>query len=248
MLWRPIIKPSSSWRRTSFAGARRPATGFTFPYQGNGDGRHQNAPADGRRHAPVYVTEQLPDGRRQLEPEVSFTDMRQFSDMRQSAAYHGGVQHPHRQYPHVAVGPPGGHDYLRQQSRDGPQQYGLGRVVQPAFPTDQSAVPQHGYSPLTPVHTPSLPARHDPAAEHLQWLQKQYDAERVSATRDPALLTSLMQQMEETRNAVLGIVTPKKTDSKSGQDESNGSPEYKLGGASVLDASETSLPGSPPMT
>jgi hypothetical protein len=56
MLWRPIIKPSSSWRRTSFAGARRPATGFTFPYQGDGDGRHQNAPADGRRHAQMYVT------------------------------------------------------------------------------------------------------------------------------------------------------------------------------------------------
>ena len=37
---------------------------------------------------------------------------------------------------------------------------------------------------------------------------------------------------------MLGIVTPTKTDSKSGQDESNGSPEYKLGGASVLDASE----------
>ena len=37
---------------------------------------------------------------------------------------------------------------------------------------------------------------------------------------------------------MLGIVTPTKTDSKSWQDESNGSPEYKLGGASVLDASE----------
>jgi hypothetical protein len=65
----------------------------TFPNQGNGDGRHQNAPADGCRHAPVYVAEQLPDGRRQLEPEVSNSDMRQFSDMRKPAsAYHGGVQ------------------------------------------------------------------------------------------------------------------------------------------------------------
>ncbi len=35
-----------------------------------GDGRHQNAPADGRRHAQMCVTEQLPDGRRQLEPET----------------------------------------------------------------------------------------------------------------------------------------------------------------------------------
>jgi hypothetical protein len=30
----------------------------------------------------VSFSEQLPDGRRQLEPEVSFSDMRQFSDMR----------------------------------------------------------------------------------------------------------------------------------------------------------------------
>jgi hypothetical protein len=37
------------------------------------------APADGRRHAPMCVTEQLPDGRRQLVPEVSFSDMRQFT-------------------------------------------------------------------------------------------------------------------------------------------------------------------------
>ena len=77
------------------ARAAEPAEGFTFPYQGDGDGRHQleGAPADGRRHAPVYVTGQLPDGRRQLEPEVSFSDMRQFSDMHQPAsAYHGRVQ------------------------------------------------------------------------------------------------------------------------------------------------------------
>jgi hypothetical protein len=98
--WRPATVLADI--QISFAGTRRPATGYlpgsrkwvsqahddlrrvTFPDQGDGDGpgRHQNAPADGRRHAPVYVTEQLPDGRRrQLEPEVSFSDMRQFSDM-----------------------------------------------------------------------------------------------------------------------------------------------------------------------
>ena len=67
------------------AQAAEQAPGFTFS-QGNGDGRHQNAPADGRRHALIYVTEQLPDGRRQLDQEVSFSDMRQ-----PASAYHGGV-------------------------------------------------------------------------------------------------------------------------------------------------------------
>ena len=57
------------------AQAAEQAAGFTFPNQGNGDGRHQNAPADRRRHAPMYVTEQLPDGRRQLEPAESFSAM-----------------------------------------------------------------------------------------------------------------------------------------------------------------------------
>ena len=64
---------------------RHQNAGFTFS-QGNGDGRHQNAPADGRRHALIYVTEQLPDGRRQLDQEVSFSDMRQ-----PASTYHGGV-------------------------------------------------------------------------------------------------------------------------------------------------------------
>jgi hypothetical protein len=79
------IEPVAQWLRRSFF----LCPGFTFPNQGIGDGRHQNygdqnAPADGRRHAPMYVTEQLPDGRRQLpvEPEVSFSDMCQFADMR----------------------------------------------------------------------------------------------------------------------------------------------------------------------
>ena len=67
------------------AQAAEQAPGFTFS-QGSGDGRHQNAHADGRRHALIYVTEQLPDGRRQLDQEVSFSDMRQ-----PASAYHGGV-------------------------------------------------------------------------------------------------------------------------------------------------------------
>ena len=71
---------------------------------------------------------------------------------------------------------------------------------------------------------------------HLQWLQQQYDAERMSATRDPAVLDSIMRQMEATRNAMLGIVTPPKTGSKSGQDKQDGTPEYKLNGTSALDA------------
>ena len=58
--------------------------------QENGDGRHQSAPADGRRHAPMCVTGQLPDGRRQLGPEVSFSDMRQPG----ASAYHGTIQSP----------------------------------------------------------------------------------------------------------------------------------------------------------
>ena len=75
---------ANSHRRGKLAPTRRTLTDEeTFPNLGNGDGRHQNAPADGRRLAQMYVAEQLPDGRRQLEPEESFSAMHQFSDMRQ---------------------------------------------------------------------------------------------------------------------------------------------------------------------
>ena len=69
---------------------------------------------------------------------------------------------------------------------------------------------------------------------HLQWLQQQYDAERVSADRDPAVLDSLIQQMQATTNAMYGIATPPKGVSHGGADTHDSTPEYKLSGASVL--------------
>ena len=91
---------------------------------------------------------------------------------------------------------------------------------------------------MTPLQPPVPPSRshRDPTAMHLEWLQQQYDAERMSATRDPAVLDSIMRQMEATRGAMIGIVTPPKTGNTSGQDKQDGTPEYKLNGTSALDA------------
>jgi hypothetical protein len=69
---------------------------------------------------------------------------------------------------------------------------------------------------------------------HLQWLRQQYDAERVSATKDPAVLDKLLQQMEATTNAMLGVVTPARTGNHVGHGGSHGSPEYKLSEAGAL--------------
>ena len=208
--------------------------GFTFTFPDHDPRRHGNAPHEGRPHAPAYFIPQPPGDHRQPANFVSFPTMH-----RQASAYPGaGVQQQHRQYPHVAVGtgPPGGHDYVQPQGRDGQQHYGPGPVVQQAFPADQSSVQRHGYSPMTPLQPPAPPSHRDPAAMHLDWLQQQYDAERMSATRDPAILDSIMRQMEATRNAMLGIVTPPKTGNTSGQDKQDATPEYKLNGTSALDA------------
>ena len=216
------------------------APGFAFPYNGAGDGRHHDAPADGRQHAPVGFPLQLPEGRRQPEPAVYYSDMRHLSDVQQPAYQDGGgVWQTRQQYSHVAVGagPAAGHEYIHLQGRDGPQRYGLGRVVQPAFSVDQSVVQQHGYSPPTPLRTPILPSRRDPSEMHLQWLQQQYDAERLSANRE-TVLDALMQQMQATHNAMHGITTPPKGVSNGGADVSTGSPEYKSNDASVLAVKE----------
>ena len=208
------------------------APGFTFTHPDYDARRHQTAPPEGRQHTPTYFLQQEPDDRRQPEHVVSFSDMRQ-----PASAYHGGgVQQPRRQYPHVVVGAgqPDGREYLRRQGRDGQQHDGPGRVVQQAFRADQSDVQQHGYSPPTPLQTPGMPPNRDPSAMHLQWLQQQYDAERVSADRDPAVLDSLIQQMQATTNAMYGIATPPKGVSHGGADTHDSTPEYKLSGASVL--------------
>jgi hypothetical protein len=76
----------------------------------------------------------------------------------------------------------------------------------------------------------------DPAAMHLQWLQRRYDEERMSPTKDPALLDKLLQQMEATNNAMLGIVTPPKTGDPMGHRRLDGSPGYKLPDTGALGA------------
>ena len=221
------------------SGAALVDQGFTFTYP------NQNARQDGRPHAPANYSPQPPGGHQQPGNFVSVQDMRQFYDVRQPAsAYHGGgVQQLRRQYPHVAVdaGQHDGHDYVRQQGWDGPQHYRPGQGVHQAFPADQSAVQQQDYSPLTPLRPQVPPTHRDPTAMHLQWLQQQYDAERMLATRDPAVLDSLMRQMEATRNAMLGIITPPKPGNTSGQDKQDGTPEYKLNGTSALDAPAVSV-------
>ena len=86
------------------------------------------------------------------------------------------------------------------------------RLAQPTYRVVPSAVQQHGYSPVnhqSPLLTPVLPSAPDPAAQHLMWLQQnlKYDAECAGA-RSPAVLESLMRQMESTTNAMHGITTP----------------------------------------
>jgi hypothetical protein len=78
---------------------------------------------------------------------------------------------------------------------------------------------------------------------NLQWLQQQYDDERMSPTKDPALLDKLLQQMEAANNAMLasGVVTPPKTGDPMGHRQLNGSPEYKLTGTGALDATAVKL-------
>jgi hypothetical protein len=88
------------------------------------------------------------------------------------------------------------------------------------------------------MRTPPLAARPDPAALHLEWLQRQYDAERASAMRDPAVMESLMKQMEATTNAMHGIATPPTRGFHPGRDGHSGTPEYKLVGAGVLAAKD----------
>jgi hypothetical protein len=68
---------------------------------------------------------------------------------------------------------------------------------------------------------------------HLEWLQKQYDAERMSTNR-AEVLDTLMQQMQTLTNAMHGIVTPPKGVSHGGADTNKSTPDYKLSDAGVM--------------
>ena len=142
-------------------------------------------------------------------------------------------------YPEVDVGVgicmPDGPAFPPDQPRYRSQQYEPARQEQPAFSVAQSSIQQRANP--SPMFTPVPQSSPDPAARRLEWLQQKFDAV-LAANGDPAVLASLLQQIDKATDALNGTATPPKGVSNRGADVSTGSPEYKSSDASVLAVKE----------
>ena len=143
-------------------------------------------------------------------------------------------------YPHIDVGMgicvPNGPAIPPHPPQYSSQLYGQARREQVAYSVAQSAVRQDEYGPVnnpSPIFTPIPPSSPDPAARHLEWLQQKFD-DVLANKGDPAVLASLLQQIDKAADAVRGTATPPKGVSHGGADVNTGTPEYKLSEASML--------------